>query len=107
MNYCEINHSDSTFDTFLLKLSCTLGFGSIISWFSHVGYYRLHGHPWKLSNGPTVNLSTKASKNSLKCEYFIAGGRKKIELGYHYRSSPNQDLNDEEYMEMTVVDDST
>ena len=80
MVYCEID-SDKVFETFRWKLSVTLVCGSVISWLSHIGYYRLYGHPWSFSNGPTINLSTERNQNSLNLEFFLLGRRKKITMG--------------------------
>ena len=78
--YCEIQ-SDAVFRTFPWKLGVTLVAGSCISWLSHLAYYRLYGHPWKFSNGPTINVSTEKSKSSLNLEFFLFGSRREVALG--------------------------
>ena len=77
--YCEMQNNP-LFRTFPYKLGLTLGFGSVISWLSHMAYYRLYGHPWKSSNGPTANISKEANKNFLKCDLFLCGSRKSIKF---------------------------
>ena len=47
MFYCEIWRYGS-------KIGLTLGLGSLLTWVSHSFYYKVHGHPWKFSNGPSI-----------------------------------------------------
>ena len=74
---------DEPFLLFHTKIGLTLGLGSLVSWVSHLIYYRLHGHPWHSANGPTINLSTHVKKNSFKCDIHSFGERSQIEIGQH------------------------
>ena len=66
------------FSSFPLKIGLTVGVGTLISWVSHVIYYRLHGHLWKSANGPTINV--EKSLCSFKYEYYLCGKRKESDF---------------------------
>ena len=75
--YCKISNN-SIFETFPKKVGIyTLFAGTLISWFSHILYYRLHGHPWKFANGPTVNFGSKKNEQKyFKADMYVLGQHK-------------------------------
>ena len=77
--YCEITNNP-TFKTFPIKVVVlTLLLGTLISWISHISYYRLHGHPWKFANGPTINFGTEGKdQKSFRCDMYMLGQHKTI-----------------------------
>jgi hypothetical protein len=67
------SEDERIFLSFPLKMGLTVGVGTLISWVSHVIYYRLHGHPWKSANGPTIKV--EISEPAFKYEYYLFGKR--------------------------------
>ena len=52
------------------NIGIILGLGSVMSWVSHSLYYRVYGHPWKYSNGPSLG------KWYFKCQLYLLGNHK-------------------------------
>ena len=92
--YCEIA-SDPIFIRFPWKMFLILSGVSILSWISHTSYYRLHGHPWKLANGPTFHSDTEEKQKFVKWEYYFRGTR--VKKGYmRTQSGKNEWFDDDE-----------
>ena len=104
------------FLSFPLNIVMIVVVGTFLSWFSHVSYYRFHGHPWKLSNGPTGSYSLEAinvqccgnkqmmcrcakkCRFSVKCDYYLLGehkskGNKNLKKAQMTRSSKTMSAN--------------
>lgn len=91
MYYCKLSN-DTTFSTFYWKLRLTLYLGSLITWLSHIAHYRLHGHPWKFANGPTVYYSYKKKKKTMKWELYVFGKRIKIDYNNDHYQQKDEDM---------------
>ena len=68
-------------------MGLNLGIGTLLTWTTHILYYRVYGHPWKYSNGPS------GGKWYFKCQLHLNG--KQISIGNNKSQKINKTGNDE------------
>ena len=73
LSSCAFLLNESRFQTLKRNIGLILSVGTALTWTTHVLYYRLYGHPWKYSNGPS------GGKWYFKCHLYKSG--KRISIG--------------------------
>ena len=72
LSSCAFLLNESKFQTLKRNIGLILAVGTALTWTTHVLYYRLYGHPWKYSNGPS------GGKWYFKCHLYKSGKRLSI-----------------------------